>query len=109
MTTNVPVPLDTAEQIAFAVAFNAAAVVDKLGTVKALIAQLEAQEEALKAGLIVGGKVDYEGTLFDAHVGKEQTRTTVKKTELEKDLGPLEAKYLSVSKPFRNVGVTAKK
>lgn len=109
MTQHVAIPLDTPEQVAAAVLFNTACVVDELGTVKALIAKLELREAMLKTALIEGGSIDYAGNMFDAHVGKEQTRTTVKKTELEKDLGPLEDKYLTVSKPFRNVTMTAKK
>lgn len=89
--------------------FNPAKLVDELGLVKAQIAELEAREAALTAALVDAGQVDYAGTFYDAHVGKEQTRTTANRKAIEKDLGELPAEYLTVSKPFRVVTCTAKK
>lgn len=46
--------------------------VDELGLIKAKIAELTAQETAIKNQLIAGGEADFDGALFRATVRRQE-------------------------------------
>ena len=95
MNATVKIPLDTPDQCAAAALFNPGAVLDELGTVKALIAKLEAQEKMLSEALKATGAEKFAGTFFDATVSRT-VRETVKTKDLRADLGEdLIAPYLT--------------
>lgn len=108
MTVNVPLPLETPEQCTAAAIFAPGAVLDKLGTVKALIAKLEVEEKMLADALKATGLDSFAGTFFDATVSRSNRETLDTKT-LYADLGKdMFADYVK-STPVVTLKLTAKK
>ena len=108
MTNHVKMPLTTEAECAAAVAFNVGAVLDELGTVKALIAKLEAQEKMIAEALKATGAEKFSGNLFDASVSRSE-RTTIKTKELRADLGDDMLKDYLVTTTVTTLKLTAKK
>jgi hypothetical protein len=54
---------------------NLIATIDRLGALKAMIAELQAEEKELKAVLIEQGPGSYEGSMYDASVSMTERET----------------------------------
>jgi hypothetical protein len=66
---------------------NLTSTIDQLGVIKAQIAELKAQEEALRAVLVEQGPGAYEGELFRATVS-ESERSTLDMAAVRAKLSP---------------------
>ena len=89
-----------------------AAIVDRLGTLKALAANLAEESEILKGELILAGVPAIEGGLFRATVSHCPGRETVDWKALALALGAgadLVAAYTTEGTPFTTVRVSARK
>lgn len=89
-----------------------ASIVDQLGQLKAQIASLRAQEEALKALLVDSGLPFADGHLFRAAITRMEARPSIDWRAIAEHLNPsrqLVTAHTSWGEPFVTVRVSARK
>jgi hypothetical protein len=87
---------------------NLTSAIDKLGMLKAAIADLEREEKELCKVLIENGAGSYDGELFRATVSKF-TRETLDMTAVREKLTPQFIRAHTNKTPMAQVRVTARK
>ena len=89
-----------------------AGMVDELGYLKAQIAELKAQEDALKAKLVASGYQTIEGARYRAAVSQVDARPVIDWKAIAEHLNPsrqLVVAHTTYSDPYTTVRLSARK